>query len=183
MSNPIPTPDSNGQPSCKGEGLSASCAFILLRLWLAMRAIATGLEKFAGKVSEQKPLLDEFGQPDINGTMVAVEHKVYALKYYQGIPAALQSKFAAEPLLPDFLLKPYAATLGYVLIIAGVMLLLGIATRVSLVIHGLIYLSLTFGLILINESGGVAWLAIHMLLVVAALLLAKHNRCRLIKRW
>jgi thiosulfate dehydrogenase [quinone] large subunit len=177
------TPETECQ-SCGGcDSRAASSAFILLRLWLAMRAILTGLEKFAGKVSEQQPLLDEFGQPDINGTMVAVEHKVYALKYYQGIPAALQAKFAAEPLLPAFLLKPYAATLGYVLIIAGLMLLLGVATRASLVIHGLIYLSLSFGLILINESGGVAWLAIHLLLVVAALLLAQHNRCRLIKRW
>ena len=174
-------PDTDGR--CGFETYAGTAAFLLLRLWLAMRAIATGFEKFAGKISEQKPLLDEFGQPDINGTMVAVEHKVYALKYYQGIPAALQAKFAAEPLLPAFLLKPYAALLGYVLIAAGVTLLLGIATRTSLFIHGLIYISLTFGLVLINESGGVAWLALHLLLVVAALLLAQHNRWALTKRW
>lgn len=177
------TPESECKSGCGFDSCAASYAFILLRLWLAMRAIFTGLEKFAGKVSEQKPLLDEFGQPDINGTMVAVEHKVYALKYYQGIPAALQSKFAAEPFLPDFLLKPYGAALGWVLIIAGLTLLLGIATRTSLFIHGLIYISLSFGLILINESGGIAWLAIHMLLIVAALLLAKHDRFALTKRW
>lgn len=175
------TPDSKND--CGLEAYASSCAFLLLRLWLALRAIATGLEKFAGKVTEQKPLLDEFGQPDINGTMVAVEHKVYALKYYQGIPAALQSKFAAEPLLPSFLMNPYAASLGYVLILSGVMLLLGVATRTSLFIQGLIYISLTFGLILINESGGVAWLGIHLLLVVAALALAQHNRFALTKRW
>ena len=177
------TPDSDSKSGCGFESYAATCAFLLLRLWLGLRAIATGFEKFAGKVSEQRPLLDEFGQPDINGTMVAVEHKVYALQYYQGIPAALQNKFAAEPLLPDFLLKPYGATLGYVLIIAGLTLVLGIATRTSLFIHGLIYISLTFGLVLINESGGVAWLAIHMLLVVAALALAQHNRFTLTKRW
>ena len=171
------------QNGCGVEAYASSCAFLLLRLWLAMRAIATGVEKFAGKVTEQKPLLDEFGQPDINGTMVAVDHKIYALKYYQGIPAALQSKFAAEPFLPAFLMKPYAASLGYVLIISGLMLLLGIGTRTSLFIQGLIYVSLSFGLVLINESGGVAWLGIHMLLVVAALVLAQHNRFALLKRW
>lgn len=165
------------------EAYAASCAALVLRLWLSMRAIFTGLEKFTGKVTEQKPLLDEFGQPDINGAMVAVEHKVYAVKYYQGLPAALASKFAAEPLLPAFLIKPYGAVLGYVLIVAGVTLLLGIATRTSLLIHGLIYVSLSFGLVLINESGGVAWLAIHVLLVVAALALAQHNRFTLTKRW
>jgi len=177
------TPDSENKSTCGFESYAATSAFLLLRLWLGLRAMATGLEKFAGKVSEQKPLLDEFGQPDINGTMVAVEHKVYALKYYQGLPAALHSKFAAEPLLPEFLMKPYAAVLGYALIIAGVMLVLGIATRTTLFINGLIYISLTFGLVLINESGGVSWLAIHLLLVVAALTLAQHNRFALTKRW
>ena len=176
-------PDADSNAPCGLEAYASSCAFLLLRLWLGLRAIATGVEKFAGKVSEQKPLLDEFGQPDINGTMVAVEHKVYAFKYYQGIPAALQSKFAAEPLLPAFLLKPYGALLGYVLIVTGVMLVLGLATRTSLFIQGLIYISLTFGLILIKEDGGISWLAIHMLLVVAALRLAKHNRFTLTKRW
>lgn len=154
------------KPDCGLEAYASSCAFLLLRLWLGLRAVITGVEKFAGKISEQKPLLDEFGQPDINGAMVAVDHKVYALKYYQGIPTALQAKFAAEPLLPAFLLKPYGAALGYALIIAGVLLLLGIATRTSLLVHGLIYLSLSFGLILINESAGVAWLAIHLLSLI-----------------
>ena len=74
------TPDSDSKSGCGFESYAATCAFLLLRLWLGLRAIATGFEKFAGKVSEQRPLLDEFGQPDINGTMVAVEHKVYALK-------------------------------------------------------------------------------------------------------
>jgi thiosulfate dehydrogenase [quinone] large subunit len=171
------------KPDCGLEAYASSCAFLLLRLWLGLRAVITGVEKFAGKISEQKPLLDEFGQPDINGAMVAVDHKVYALKHYQGIPTALQAKFAAEPLLPAFLLKPYGAALGYALIIAGVLLLLGIATRTSLLVHGLIYLSLSFGLILINESAGVAWLAIHLLLVVAALGLASNNRFALTKRW
>jgi thiosulfate dehydrogenase (quinone) large subunit len=175
MSSPASSPDS----SCNCAG---TYAFLVLRLWLGLRALLTGLDKFAGKVTEQKPLLDEFGQPDINGAMVAVEHKVYALKYYQGLPAALGSKFAAEPLLPAFLMKPYAALLGYVLIAAGLALLLGIATRFTLFVHGLIYVSLSFGLILINESGGVAWLGIHILLVVAALMLAQHNRFALMRR-
>ena len=185
MTSSTPDSDSNSgnQSGCGLEACASTSAFLLLRLWLGMRAIATGVEKFAGKVSEQKPLLDEFGQPDINGAMVAVDHKVYALKYYQGIPAALQSKFAAEPLLPGFLLKPYGALLGYVLIATGLMLVLGIATRTSLFIQGLIYISLTFGLILIKEDGGISWLAIHMLLVVAALRLAQHNRFALTKRW
>lgn len=177
------SPDSDCKSGCGFDSYASTSAFLLLRLWLGMRAIVTGLDKFAGKVSEQKPLLDEFGQPDMNGAMVAVEHKVYAFKHYQGIPAALHSKFAAEPLLPEFLMKPYAASLGYLLIIAGLTLMLGIATRTSLFIHGLIYISLSFGLVLINESGGVAWLAIHMLLVVAALRLAQYNRFALTKRW
>jgi thiosulfate dehydrogenase [quinone] large subunit len=165
------------------EAYAGTCAFLLLRLWLGLRAVATGLEKFAGKVAEQKPLLDEFGHLDINGAPVTVEHKIYALKYYQGIPAALQAKFAAEPLLPAFLLKPYTASLGWVLVVSGLLLLAGVATRTTLFVQGLIYITLSFGLILINESGGVAWLAAHMILVVAALMLARHNRFVLSQRW
>ena len=70
---------SENSASPPGAGLDAyasTCAFLLLRLWLGLRAVATGLEKFTGKITEQKPLLDEFGQPDINGTMMNVEQKV-----------------------------------------------------------------------------------------------------------
>jgi thiosulfate dehydrogenase [quinone] large subunit len=48
---------------------------------------------------------------------------------------------------------------------------------------GLLYTSLTFGLILIKQDAGVAWLGIHILMIVAALALANYNRFALLKKW
>ena len=69
--------------------------------------------------------------------------------------------------------------LGPVLILSGLTLLLGIATRISLFVQGLLYCFLTVGLILLKQDGGIAWLAIHVLLVVVALLSVKNNRFQL----
>ncbi len=173
-SNPSNSPTKSH--GCCAADCARTYAHWTLRAWLGVRALLTGLEKFAGKVSEQKPLLDEFGQPDMNGTMVAVERKVYGLQHYAGLPKSLVDKFAAEPLLPAWLMQPYVASLGYVLIALGLLLLLGVASRLALLAMGLLYTSLTVGLILINENTGVALLGLHVLLVAAALVLVKHDR-------
>ncbi len=158
------------------EPLSASLAMLLLRVWLGVRSLLSGIEKFAGYKVERKPLLDEFGQEDIYGTMVDVREKVYGFSHYQGVPKPLYDKFAQEPLMPVWALDLYGALLGVALLALGVTLLLGIAPRISLFVSGLVYASLTVGLILINEASGVAWLGIHMVLVVLALLLTRYNR-------
>ena len=151
-------------------------AFLTLRLWLGGRALITGLEKYSAKITIQEPLLDATGAPDPSGAMVEIEKKVYGLSHYHAIPDSLQTKFSAEPLLPDFLTKPYYATLGPVLILLGILLLIGIATRLSLFAMCLLYTSLTIGLILIGQDQGVSWLAIHIGLVALALALVDHNR-------
>lgn len=86
-------------------------------------------------------------------------------------------------MFPAALSGPFYALLGYVLIISGLMTLLGIGTRISLVVQGLLYTALTFGLILIKQDAGVAWLAIHVALVAMALVWAKHNRLAVLKKW
>lgn len=159
---------------------SSSCsetyAFLVLRLWLGARAVITGIEKFAGTVTTQQPLLDDAGKPDSSGAIIEVQQKVYGLSHYRGVPDSLETQFADQPLLPGFLTKPFYASLGYILIALGLMLLLGIKTRLSLFGMGLLYTALTFGLILIKQDPGVAWLGIHVGLVALALTLAKHNK-------
>ena len=73
--------------------------------------------------------------------------------------------------------------LGPALILLGLTLLLGIATRFSLFAMGLLYTSLTFGLILLKQDAGVAWLAAHVILIVMALALAQYNRFTILKKW
>ena len=63
------------------------------------------------------------------------------------------------------------------------MLLIGLGTRLSLFVQGLIYIALTVGLILIRQDDGISWLGIHVALVAFALILAKHNTFALLKKW
>lgn len=164
-------------PSTTVFGLSGgNLAFLTLRLWLGGRALLSGLEKYSAKITIQEPLLDAAGAPDSSGAMVEIEKKVYGLSHYHAVPDSLQTKFAAEPLLPDFLTKIFYASLGPALLLLGIALILGIATRISLFLTGLLYTSLTLGLILIGQDQGVSWLAIHIGLVALALSLVDHNR-------
>ena len=158
-------------------------AFLVLRLWLAMRAIITGVEKFSGTQTTQTPMLDDLGMPDISGKMIDVKTKIYALGDYHAVPASLAAEFAKQPLLPKAILPIYYGVLGPALIILGLMLLVGIGTRTSLFLQGLLYVSLTFGLILIGQDGGVAWLAAHMILIAYALTLAKHNKLAVLSKF
>ena len=176
---------SNGAGECQCDcNCDYSLAFIVLRLWLAVRGIVTGIEKFGAYKSIQQPLIDPAtGQPDASGAMVDVKVKYYALANYSGIPSGLKGKFANEVLLPKFALTVFDHLLGPLLIVTGVMLLIGLGTRLSLFVQGLIYVALTVGLILIHQDDGISWLGIHVAIVALALMLAKHNKFALLKKW
>src|ERR1700676_2574228 len=108
-------------------------AFLLLRLWLGVRALFVGIEKFAAYRSVAMPLIDpSTGQPDASGVMINVNIKSYALANYAGIPASLRDKFSHEPLLPKFALVAFDKMLGPAFILTGIMLLIGLGTRLSL---------------------------------------------------
>lgn len=159
-------------------------AFLILRLWLAVRALFVGIAKFGIYKSVAMPLIDTTtGQPDASGVMVNVNVKSYALANYAGMSAALRDKFAHEPLLPKFALTAFDYMLGPAFILTGIMLLIGLGTRASLLAQAAIYIALTVGLVLIDQSDGVAYLGIHIALVAGALLLAEHNKFVVLKKW
>ena len=153
----------------------AFLGFLTLRLWLAGRAIITGLEKFAGsKANDVAVNID--GAPNTFGLTTSESDKIYSAGNYHGVPEALYGQFEKEPLIPGFALKLYDVALGPLLILVGLTVLLGIATRLSLFVMGLIYTSLTVGLILLKQDAGVAWLAVHVLMVAVALFNANSNK-------
>jgi len=159
-------------------------AFLVLRGWLGIRALVAGVDKYSESVKVQKPLMDPVtGMQDPSGALVDVVQKVYGLGRYHAVPQILQDKFALEPLLPSVLLKPFYAVLGPALIILGVTLLLGIFTRISLFLQGILYIVLTIGLMLINQNDGATFLGIHIVLVAMALVLVDNNRFALLKKW
>ncbi len=122
-------------------------AFLALRLWLGVRAVLVGIQKFAAYRSVATPLIDPAtGQPDASDVMVNVNVKSYALANYAGIPAALKDKFAHEPLFPKFALVAFDRILGPAFILTGIMLLIGLGTRLSLIAQALLFIALTVGL-------------------------------------
>jgi thiosulfate dehydrogenase [quinone] large subunit len=78
--------------------------------------------------------------------------------------------------LPLWATKTFAHSLGYLLIALGVLLLLGVKTRCTLLITGLLYVGLSFGLMAVQESEGVAWLGMHVAMFAFALVLVRYNR-------
>ena len=159
-------------------------AFWALRLWLGVRALFVGIQKYAVYKAVAQPLIDPAtGQPDASGVMVNVNVKSYALSNYAGVPAALRDKFAHDPVFPKFALTLFDKMLGPIFILTGIMLIIGLGTRLSLIVQGVLFIALTVGLVLIDENAGVAYLGIHIGLVAAAFLLAQHNRLVVLKKW
>ncbi len=182
--------ETNENKKCGGSDCNSSCqsdcgsgaAFLILRLWLGIRALLAGIEKFGYYQSVAKPVIDPAtGQADASGVMINVNVKHYAFDHYSGVGPLIE-KFKYEPLVPKFALGLFDHLLGPLFIITGVMLLVGLGTRLSLFVQGLIYIALTIGLILLKQEEGVSWLAIHIGLVAFALTLAKYNKFALCKK-
>lgn len=176
---------SNGKSgNCRECNGDSALAFLVLRLWLGLRALLAGVEKYSAYRTDQKPLVDPVtGMVDPSGAMVEVKIKYYSLTNYSGIPAPLKDRFVNEPLLPGFALHQFDTLLGPLLVLSGMMLLVGLGTRVSLFLQGIIYSALMVGLLLIRQDDGISWLGIHVALVALALTLAKNNRLCLLKKW
>ena len=99
------------------------------------------------------PLIDpSTGQPDASGVMVNVSVKSYALANYAGIPVGLRDKFAHEPLFPKFALVLFDRMLGPAFILTGIMLIIGLGTRLSLLAQAMLFIALTVGLVLIDQT-------------------------------
>jgi thiosulfate dehydrogenase [quinone] large subunit len=167
---------------CGGANLGHIYGSLILRGWLAVRAIQTGVEKYSGNTLSDKAVpLD--GVPNEQGLTAAISAKEYAMVHYHGVPKGLYAKFLEEPLMIKAMLPLYDKVLGPALVVLGVMILLGFFYRTSLFLLGVLYISLTWGLILIKQDDGVSWLGVHMIMIVMALVLAGHNRFSILKKW
>lgn len=138
-------------PIVKPGHCDYAAAFALLRLFLGLRTLMAGIEKFESK-----------------GTYTFANYYENMSRMAQGITGA--------SFMPLWATKFFAHSLGYILLVLGVALLLGLKTRLTLFATGLIYIGLSFGLMAVQESQGIAWLAIHIGLIAGALLLVRHNR-------
>jgi thiosulfate dehydrogenase [quinone] large subunit len=128
-----------------------TAAFLLLRLFLGLRTLLAGVEKFESKGS-------------------------YSLANYSENMGRMSQGITGASFLPLWMTRSFALTLGYVLVVLGAALLLGVKTRCTLFLAGLVYVGLSFGLMAVQESEGVAWLGVHVGLFAAALVLSRYDR-------
>ena len=138
------------QPGHRPSG-ELTAAFLLLRLFIGLRTLLAGVEKFESK-----------------GTYSFANYYENMGKMAQGITGA--------SFLPLWLTRNFAHSLGYALVLLGAAVLLGVKTQTALILTGLLYVALSFGLMAVQESEGVAWLAIHVGLIAGALVLVRHDR-------
>ncbi|MDR2430036.1 MAG: hypothetical protein LBD14_03935 [Puniceicoccales bacterium] len=203
--------DGGAEPSCGCPVANErTLAFWILRVWLGARALLTGLSKFsieetvvakAGAAAAAAPAGEDYGIKDAVTAVatVATEGQETVSKLvHHGLPTGGAwtyesfSNLTEWPRLGWLIMPKWALwfldnTLGYILIALGATLLLGIGTRISLLAQGLLYTALTAGFIIITKepgsSAGITMLGVHIVLVVAALLLVKHNRFVVCKKF
>lgn len=128
-----------------------TAAFLLLRLFLGLRTLMAGLEKFEANRS-------------------------YSTENYSANMTRMATGISNNSVIPLWAAKAFALPLGYILVVLGVAVLLGIKSRVSLFITGLLYVGLGFGLMAVQEGEGVAWIGAQVLMFAFALFLARSER-------
>ena len=178
------TKESTCESAHATDKLSLLFGSIICRLWLGVRALQAGIEKYAGEnVTENTTAVIDGKENEYGLAADSKVEKIYSLDSYSGVPAGQLAEFEKEPLMIGFFLKLFDKLLGPALILMGITILLGVGSRISLLAQGLLYTGLTWGLILLGQQGGVAWLGIHVILVVMALNLIKHDRFVILKKW
>lgn len=81
--------------------------------------------------------------------------------------------------LPAFMVMPFAYVLPFGELISGVLILLGLYTRLGLTLSGLLLVGLTFGLVILGNAEGVAHNLIYVLVNFVLLWFADLNRLSL----
>lgn len=132
-----------------------SWAFISLRLFLSLLMLLAGLGKFKNAEGD------------------------YSFSaYYGGTVAWIVSSFEKTD-LPGFLVSLYAYSIGYVEILLGLLLLVGVKTKWVLALIGLTLVSLAYGKMLLGTMESrvvVNQIAIYLLVNAAALYFVRHNK-------
>lgn len=132
-------------------------AFLSLRLWIGLRMLFAGLDKFKGSDG-------------------------YSMEYYKVKMDAIATTVTENSFLPAWSTKLYAMPLGFILVGVGVMVLVGFLNRLALFLAALTFVSLAFGLMVLPDDQESLFLGLHVAITAGALCLVRHNRLS-ITRW
>lgn len=144
-------------PSTQSNNISnEEWAFLSLRLFLAIRWLFAGLDKF-GSVGN------------------------YSFENYYATMSGMAGGIAENSILPGWATKIFALPMGYIMLILAVTILLGIKMRISLIVSLMLYIGLSVGLMATSEQHGIAWLGIHVIMSVMALKMVGHAKWVVLK--
>jgi uncharacterized membrane protein YphA (DoxX/SURF4 family) len=133
-------------------------ANLLLRLWIALRLIMAGLDKF------------RYGD-GVNTT--------FNMENYTKKMDAIATATHERGFIPLSLCNLYAKPLGFLLLLCGAWAAVGIFSRLGLLACGLIMLSLGIGLSTMGDDTEVVYIGIHILIIAAALATNHANKLSL----
>jgi thiosulfate dehydrogenase [quinone] large subunit len=130
-------------------------ASLVLRLFIALRLFMAGLIKFASG----EGISANFSFENYTKKMDIIAKQTYETSF-----------------LPEQMCYLYAKPLGYILIIVGIWVALGIASRLSLLVAGLTFLSLSIGLSAMGDDTEVLYIGIQVAICAFALCLSGYNK-------
>ena len=130
-------------------------ANLLLRLWIGLRLVFAGIDKF------------RYGSG---------ADATFNMENYEKKMAAIAKLTYNNGFLPENLCNLYAKPLGYLLLVAGVWAVLGLFGRLGLFFAGLVFLSLGVGLATLPDDTEVLFIGVHILIVAAALATNQHSK-------
>jgi thiosulfate dehydrogenase (quinone) large subunit len=143
--------------SCHSSDSKGHCqwayAHVILRLWVGMRLFFAGIDKFRAK-----------GSTD------------YSFDQLEKNLAPISDLMKANTALPGFMITPYFYTLAFGLTLIGLTCILGIFTRLSLFIGGLLFISLSLGLMMLPDDNAAVMLGLQVGLAAMALVTLKPNK-------
>jgi thiosulfate dehydrogenase (quinone) large subunit len=139
----------------KNDTCHLTAAFLLLRVFLGLRTLMAGIEKF------------ESGG-------------VYSFANYYKNMGRMAQGITSASFMPLWMTQTFAHSLGYLLVVFGLSILLGLKTRIALFLGGLLYVGLGFGLMAVQESEGTVWIATYVAMFAGALALSRNNRFALL---
>ena len=149
---------------------------LLLRLWVGMRLLFAGLEKWKTKVTESVP-----NPEGAEGEMIEKTFWKYdvfgenAKEVYTENMGYITLNMNNDSVLLSWMIERYAGMLGWMLLIVGAWVLIGLCSRAALVAAGFVFISLTFGLCTIGADPEIVERGVEVGLVVGALALARYQ--------
>lgn len=131
-------------------------ANLILRLWVGLRLFMAGIDKFRPK-----------------GTN---DFRIGDLETLKKNATPIFDNMVQNTFMPSWMVANYVFVLSYALIIVGILVIVGLFSRLSLLLAGLLFVSLSFGLMALPDDDQAVFRGIEVAIAAFALATAAHGK-------